>query len=126
VSRRPSSTKVRRECFDRWKYADPLTGRMMMDCHICGAQIDPGKNPNGWEAEHVIRRVLSEDDGVENVRPAHTHCHKPKTAADLRENAKGRRVSDRHFGIKRRGSSFQTNRNGRFKKKMNGTVERRD
>ena len=120
MSGRPSSTKLRRECFDRWKYVDEFTGRTLMDCHLCGTPIDPAKNPTGWEAEHVIRRVLSRDDGADNIRPAHTECHKPKTANDNRENAKGKRVSDRHFGIKR---SMGWNR--RFKKKISGEVVER-
>lgn len=95
---RPSSTKTRRQCFDHWKYTDVVTGRIMLQCHICNLPIDPTREK--WEAEHVIRRSVGGADDPENVRPAHVACHAPKTAVDVAENAKGKRVADRHYGIK--------------------------
>ncbi len=118
MSRRPSSTKVRRDCFDANKWTDGA-GKVWLDCHICGLKLDPVRDP--WEAEHVVPHA----NGGTDVRPAHVACHKPKTAKDVSEIAKGKRVHDFHFGIKRRGSSFQTNRNGKFKKKLDGSVVER-
>lgn len=122
--RRPSSTKLRRQCFDNHKYTDAL-GRIRMDCHLCNLPIDPVRDE--WEAEHVLRRALGGElvpdiDGEGNVQPAHVDCHNRKTKVDVRENAKGKRMSDRHFGIKRsRGFG-----NSRFRKKVSGEVVRRD
>lgn len=100
MSARPSSTKIRRECFDAHKWTDQGTGRTMLTCHLCGGPIDPVREK--WEAEHVIRRVLREDDSPRNVMPAHAVlCHPAKTAKDITENAKGKRVRDQHYGISR-------------------------
>lgn len=102
---RPSSTKLRRQCFDANKYQDALTGRIMLTCHLCGLPIDPVRED--WEAEHVVRRAASNDDSVANLKPAHVSCHAVKTAQDVRENAKGKRASAKHFGIERKRSSFR-------------------
>ena len=107
---RPSSTKVRRECFDAHKWTDPVTGRIMLTCHICGLPIDPVREK--WEAEHVIRRVLSNDDSTANVKPAHPNgCHSAKTKIDNAENNKGKRVRDKHFNIERK-AGFRKAPNG--------------
>ena len=95
--RRPSSTKLRREVFDRYKYTCELTGRIKMDCIRCALPIDPARDP--WEADHIIRRVLSGDDDIENLAPMHEHCHREKTKVDVSENAKGKRIHNRHFKI---------------------------
>lgn len=96
---RRSSTRVRREVFERCKWTDASTGRTMLTCHICGLPIDPAREP--WEAEHVIRRALTNSDDPAGILPAHpTDCHSEKTRTDNRDNNKGRRVRDRHFNIK--------------------------
>lgn len=98
--KRPSSTKLRRLCVDTHKYLCPLSQRHLMDCYLCGLPIDLVRDkPESWQAEHVIRWVLSKNNNPENIWPAHTECHKPKTAADIREHSKGKRVRDKHFGI---------------------------
>lgn len=97
---RPNSTKLRRAVFDRWKWTDPVTGRIMLTCHICTLPIDPAREK--WDAEHIVRRVLSNSDCVENVMPAHVSCHGQKTRRDNSETAKGKRVHDKHYGITRK------------------------
>lgn len=120
MSKRPSSTKLRRECFEAHRFADPQTGRWLLTCHLCKLPFNPAVVK--WDAEHVVRRILSEDDSTANVLPAHYECHKPKTARDVAENAKGKRVSDRHFNIKQ-SSGFGWNK--RWRKKINGEVVER-
>lgn len=97
---RPSGAqiKARRECFEAHKWADDA-GKIWLTCHICKGLIDPAREK--WEAEHVIRRILKADDTPSNVWPAHVKCHAVKTVEDVKENAKGKRVHDRHFGITR-------------------------
>lgn len=100
MSPRPNSTKVRRECFDAHKFTDPLSGRIMLTCWICQGPIDPAREK--WEAEHSVRRSVGGSDSPDNVLPAHTACHAPKTAKDITANSKGKRVRDKHFGIVRK------------------------
>ena len=100
MSPRPNSTKVRRECFDAHKWTHPVTGRIMLTCHICKGDINPAVER--WDAEHTIRRVLSNDDSPINVMPAHEACHDIKTPLDIKANSKGKRVRDKHYGIIRK------------------------
>lgn len=116
MTARPSSTKLRRICFDANKQTDSA-GRVFLACHICSGVIWPAKDQ--WEVEHVMRRVLCGDDSESNLKPAHVKCHRTKTIQDIRENAKGKRQSDNHYGITRKGWG------GKWKRKFNGeTVER--
>lgn len=100
MAARPSSTKVRRECFDANKRVDE-TGRIYLVCHICGGMIDPIRDR--WEAEHPTPHA---NGGVKTL-PAHEACHDEKTPRDISEIAKGKRVADRHFGIRRSSGSFR-------------------
>ncbi|MEW5705104.1 MAG: HNH endonuclease signature motif containing protein [Pseudomonadota bacterium] len=95
---RPSSYKVRHDCYYAHVRYD-AHGRAYLICHICQGPIWSGKD--SWEAEHVVRRSVGGADDPSNVMPAHTKCHKAKTRDDVRENAKGKRVAERHAGIKR-------------------------
>lgn len=104
TDKRPSSTKLRRECFEANKLVDE-NGKVYMICHITGLRIDPAKDE--WDAEHVIRRCLSGDDSASNLKPALREHHKQKTADDVRENAKGKRIRDKHFGVERKRSRLR-------------------
>ncbi len=115
--KRPSSTKVRRDCFEAHKKTDE-DGHLYLVCYLSGGRFNP--STTAWEAEHVIRRVLKKDDTPSNVWPAHARCHKPKTATDITENAKGKRVADKSFGVKRKSGFSKT-----WRKKMDGSVVRR-
>lgn len=104
TDRRPSSTKVRRECFEINKYQCPLSKRWLMTCHLCGGVIDVIKDgPDSWEAEHTVPFAT----GGTEVLPAHVDCHKVKTARDVKEIAKGKRSSAKHFGIERKRSKLR-------------------
>lgn len=94
---RPSQAKARRECFEAHKQADE-TGRVYLTCHICGGRIDPARE--AWEADHVVRYSVGGSDDASNVMPAHKKCHRTKTDDDVRENAKGKRVHDKFYGIR--------------------------
>jgi hypothetical protein len=127
VSPRPNSTKLRRQCFEAHKYVHPVTGRTVMDCHICGDVIDPVAG-DVWEAEHMNPRALSDDDSAKNLAPAHAgkgSCHAEKTKVDVGRIAKAKRVRDKHFGIKRSASPMPGGKNSPWKKTFaNGWVRR--
>jgi 5-methylcytosine-specific restriction endonuclease McrA len=95
MDKRPSSAKARRECFEANKCVDHA-GHIFLVCHLCGARIDPVRDK--WDAEHVIPHAF----GGTVLKPAHEKCHRQKTSNDdVPAIAKSKRVSDRHFGIKR-------------------------
>ena len=112
MSKRPSSTKSRRECFNAHKQKD--ANGVYLICHICQGRIDPLRE--SWEAEHTIPHAF----GGEDLRPAHESCHRVKTSnQDIPAIAKSKRVSEKHFGIKKKGWG------GKYRKKMSGEIVER-
>jgi 5-methylcytosine-specific restriction endonuclease McrA len=93
--KRPSSAKARRECFESNRCVDHA-GHIFLVCHLCGARIDPARDK--WDADHTTPHAF----GGTDLKPAHERCHRHKTSkTDVPAIAKSKRVSDRHFGIKR-------------------------
>lgn len=109
-------------------------------CHICGEKITASEK---WDLDHIIALGISGDDSDGNLAPAHIACHRRKTSkADVPAIAKAKRMEKRLGPIappcsttctpipkpqkrERKPTSFRTNRNGAFKKKMDGSIERR-
>lgn len=92
-------------------------------CHICGQTIDGTRER--WEVEHVIPYALTRDDSDDNLRPAHQRCHADKTAQDVPQIAKAKRVARKHTGAHRPKSTIPGSKSSRFKRKINGKVEPR-
>ena len=103
------------------------------ECHLvpfldrpdgCGVKLVDGR----IRYEHINPVEISSDNSLENCAVLTLACWREKTDKyDLPIIAKSNRVRDRARGIKRKSgrSSFQTNRDGAFKKKLDGTVVRR-
>lgn len=90
-------------------------------CHICGGKI-VGKL---WEVEHVIPLKTGGADDESNMRPAHKVCHAGKTAVDLGNLAKSKRLEARRHGIRpRRSNPLPGSKASGLRKRMNGTVEK--
>ena len=53
------------------------------------------------------------------------NCHRLLTNKRVAVIAKSTRVRNKHIGIRRQRSSFQTNRDGPWKRKMSGEIVRR-
>lgn len=92
-------------------------------CHICGGKIDAVREK--WEREHVIPLALGGADDEANMRPAHAVCHRNKTNADLASVAKAKRNEAKHFGAKTTRNPIPGSKASGWKRKMDGTVERR-
>ncbi len=112
-----NSTRDRRLCVEQHAYE--RGGRTFMKCHICGTEMDLAIST--WEADHVVPLAL---DGAE-IMPAHWRCHRVKSAADWTEIAKGRRARERNLGIKRPARPMMGGKRSAWKRKMDGSVERR-
>ena len=90
-------------------------------CEECTAKLFAGK----IEYDHRIPCALGGSNGLDNIVCVCSGCHSLKTRKqDIPRIAKSNRQRAKHIGIKRR-SSFQTNRDGLYRKRMDGTVERR-
>lgn len=95
-----NQAKFRREVFAEHKRHDE-TGRLYLICYICNYRIDPASE--FWDADHVIPHAF---DGKEG-KPICKACHKAKTATqDIPAIAKSKRVSDKYFGIRRKGFNW--------------------
>lgn len=92
-------------------------------CYLCEGIIRPGDT---WEIEHILPVGLGGDNSEENLRPAHTKCHKPKTADDVRSMRKADRIRAKHFGAKIKTGSIPGSKKSGWKRKMDGTVVRRN
>lgn len=92
-------------------------------CHICGQAID--RTRERWDVEHVIPWALTRDDSDANRKPAHTRCHKPKTADDVARIAKAKRQEARHLGARRSSRPMAGSVASGWRKPMNRPAVRR-
>jgi 5-methylcytosine-specific restriction protein A len=60
-------------------------------CYLCRLPID-----GPFDVDHELARELGGSDGIENLRPAHNHCHRQKSKGDVRAIAKSNRVRQKH------------------------------
>jgi 5-methylcytosine-specific restriction protein A len=106
----PAPPRVRLRVLARGNYA----------CACCGTPI--GAKP--WDLDHIVALKLGGRNVESNLQALLNEHHKSKTAADLAEKSRDYRKQSKHRGIKKR-SSFATNRDGPFRKKLSGEVVRR-
>lgn len=112
---RRNSAADRKRCFDDHAHGDPPRLR----CHACGWEMDPRRDR--WEAEHIIPLAI----GGTELAPICSPCHLAKTRRDIGEIAKSKRVASRALGIARSAWPMPGSRASGWRKRMDGTVERR-
>lgn len=91
-------------------------------CHITGLPIRPG---DPWECDHIVALINNGENRESNLAPALLWAHQEKTDEDMAIKSKTASIRKRHLGITKPKRGFLTNKNGPFKKKMDGTIERR-
>jgi 5-methylcytosine-specific restriction enzyme A len=91
-------------------------------CGECRRKIGPADT---WIVEHLIALVNGGQNRETNLGITCGWCKPQKDARDVAQKSHNAKVRARHLGVKPDRPSFQTNRNGRFRKKMNGEVIRR-
>jgi 5-methylcytosine-specific restriction endonuclease McrA len=95
-------------------------------CHISGIRIRAG---DAWELDHVKALCNGGENRESNLAPALAEKHKAKTALDVAEKSRDRRIKQKHLGM-RPANKWKTpvpgSRASPFKKKLDGTVVRRD
>lgn len=87
----------------------------------CGVKIITGE----VEYDHRIEVALGGDNSLENCRVMRAKCHRSKTSERAAPVAKAKRISERNMGLRKTSRPFAGNRNSQWKKKMDGSVERR-
>lgn len=93
-------------------------------CCVCKVKIRPPKET--WIVEHILPLWLGGTNDASNLGVAHTSCAHRKTAKEATERSRGRAAAERHMGAKRSRNPLPGGRGSRWKKKMDGTVIRRD
>ena len=66
-------------------------------CYLCKTRIDGTRE--AFEVEHEIPWEISRDNSDDNLQLAHVRCHKVKTAKDVADIAKVKRIHDKFHGF---------------------------
>ena len=89
-------------------------------CRGCSRQLREERA----ECDHVVAVINGGKNRESNLQTLCLWCHASKTRCDVAEKSKTYRVRSKHRGVRKR-SSFQTNRDGPYRKKISGEVVRR-
>ena len=89
-------------------------------CAKCGRKLGPGV---AWEADHIIAICNGGRNIESNYQPlCKVPCHSEKTASDVAIKSKIASVQAKHLGLRKPTRGFAANRDGKFKRRMDGTV----
>jgi hypothetical protein len=89
---------------------------------VCTQKLMPG----GFIFEHVRPLGLGGEDSDDNIRLTCKGCASDKTKADMAAITKAKRQKTAHLGMKKSKTPLPFGRGSKLKKKMDGTVVRRD
>lgn len=92
-------------------------------CHLCDTKIQPGQ---AWEVSHPTPLEMGGPDDDTNRFPAHKTCHARETAErDIPTITRAKRRHARHIGAHRSRRPMPGSKASGLRKRMDGTVERR-
>ena len=91
-------------------------------CMICGIKLTTGK----FIFEHVKPLEMGGADTDDNIRLTCKGCATEKTKQDHSQAARAKRKKTSHLGMKQSKTPLPFGKGSAFKKKMDGTVVRRD
>lgn len=123
MSRAEFTKDTKREALKRAKGVCEATGKFygLMPGQRCSMPI-----ATGVEFDHVILEANSHDNSLENCAAVCIPCHRFKTTKhDIPAAAKTVRQRDKDNGIRRRGRPMAGSKASGWKKRFDGTVERR-
>ena len=97
-----------------------VTKKYDKTCQICFAPIT-----SGVEIDHRVALVNGGRNAEFNLAPVHPKCHRAKTREDVAEKAATYRTQAHHLGIRKSRHPMPGSKASGWRKRMNGTVERR-
>jgi hypothetical protein len=87
-------------------------------------KVVPGED---WDVSHDIPLEAGGKDDATNWFVAHRKCHRVHTSSvDMPMIAKVKRIHQKHVGAKKSRSPMPLGRDSKFKRKMDGTIVRRE
>lgn len=92
-------------------------------CYLTGRKIRPGDQ---WDCDHVLALCNGGQNRESNLAPAIREAHRSKTAQDVAQKAKDRRVAMKHTGAWKPKTIVPGSKASPWKKKADGTVVRRN
>ena len=92
-------------------------------CWLSGRKINPGE---AYDFDHKIALCNGGEHRETNLAPALRVEHRKKTADDVKQRAKDDRVRKKHLGIHRPKRIMPGSKNHPLKKRLDGSVVRRD
>jgi 5-methylcytosine-specific restriction protein A len=90
-------------------------------CHWSGREIGPA---DLWDVEDIIAVINGGVRRESNMAPILRDKHREKTKLDMKVKRKITKGRMRHNGIRGK-SRFATSRDGPYRKKLDGTIEKR-
>jgi 5-methylcytosine-specific restriction enzyme A len=92
-------------------------------CEACGMRLQPG--PGWFECDHVNPDGLTGSNDLANCRVLCRICHREKTRGDVGAIAKAKRREARHIGAHKSRNPLPGGKKSPWKRKMDGTWEKR-
>ena len=90
-------------------------------CQICFAK----EKVLGPEYDHRVALINGGKHAESNLVPVHPRCHQAKTRQDVAEKSATYRTQLHHLGIKKARRPMPGSKASGWRKRMDGTVERR-
>lgn len=91
-------------------------------CHLTGQEINAG---DAWDCDHIRALCNGGEHRESNLAPVLRAAHRAKTAQDVALKAKADRVRKKHLGIKTTKAVIPGSKASGWKRRIDGTVERR-
>ncbi|CAB4145829.1 HNHc domain containing protein [uncultured Caudovirales phage] len=115
IVRKRISTKLRVQIFEKEKGI----------CHLCSMKVMVSQE---WDVSHEIPLGVGGADEMHNFKVAHRKCHRHHTSTvDIPIIAKIKRIRAKHIGAKTKSRSpMPMGKQSKWKRKMDGTVVKRD
>lgn len=111
-------TKVMLRVLDRQRPAP----NALPVCPDCGMPIREG---DGCDIDHELALADGGQHAEGNLRAVHRKCHRMKTAREALQRAERRQRAAKAYGLKKPAHPIPGSRASKWKRKLDGTVERR-
>lgn len=92
-------------------------------CALTGQKIRPGDE---WDLDHIQALANGGENRETNLQPVLRAAHRKKTAQDVAQKAKDRRVRSKHLGVHQSKTPMPGGRGSKYKRKVGGGVVLRD